>query len=100
MQVAFNECIPGSVMAEDITTEFYSSIGASSEPDAAVIDCVKSSNPGKGHYAASAKDSLYVVSCPRCGDWTTLIVTRVTRGKNAVLSCPCGCRVRCATVGA
>ena len=47
VQVAFNECIPGSVMAEDITTEFYSSIGASTEPDAAVIDCVAGELDGR-----------------------------------------------------
>jgi hypothetical protein len=47
VQVAFNECIPGSVMAEDITNEFYSSIGSSTEPDAAVVDCVATSLDGK-----------------------------------------------------
>ena len=47
VQVAFNECIPGSVMAEDITAEFYSSIGASTEPDAAVVDCVAGELDGR-----------------------------------------------------
>jgi hypothetical protein len=47
VQVAFNECIPGSVMAEDITSEFYSSIGASTEPDAAVVDCVAGELDGR-----------------------------------------------------
>jgi hypothetical protein len=47
VQVAFNECIPGSVMAEDIVGEFYSSIGASSEPDQAVLDCVATALDGR-----------------------------------------------------
>jgi hypothetical protein len=47
VQVAFNDCIPGSVMAEDIASEFYSSIGASTEPDAAVLECVGSALDGR-----------------------------------------------------
>jgi hypothetical protein len=34
-------------MAEDITSEFYSSIGASTEPDAAVVDCVAGELDGR-----------------------------------------------------
>jgi hypothetical protein len=47
VQVAFNECIPGSAMAEDITGEFYSSIGSGSEPDQAVVDCVAEALDGR-----------------------------------------------------
>lgn len=47
VQVAFNECIPGSVMAEDIATEFYSSIGSSTQPDQAVLDCVATALDGR-----------------------------------------------------
>lgn len=62
---------------------------------ALVIDCVRSSTPGSGHYAASHKDSVYVVVCPRCGEYTTLVVTRVRRGKVGLLRCPGCCHVRC-----
>ena len=61
---------------------------------ALVIDAVRSSTPGKGHYAATPTDSVYVVCCPRCGDYTTLIVTRVMRGKVGMLRCPGCCHVR------
>lgn len=67
---------------------------------AAVIDCVKSSTPGQGHFAATPTDSVYVVVCPRCGDYTTLAVTRVRRGKVGMLRCPGCCHVRVDAVGA
>lgn len=47
VQVAFNECVPGSALAQDIVDEFYSSIGTSAEADPAVVDCVATSLDGK-----------------------------------------------------
>jgi hypothetical protein len=47
VRVAFNECVPGSALAGDLTSEFYTSIGASTEPDQAVIDCVAAELDGQ-----------------------------------------------------
>lgn len=67
---------------------------------ASVIDAVRSSTPGAGHFAATTTDSVYLVLCPRCGDHTTLIVTRVRRGRVGMLRCPGCCHVRVDAVGA
>ena len=37
---AFNECVPGSAVAESVAFEFYSSSGASAEPDAETVTCI------------------------------------------------------------
>ncbi len=37
---AFNECVPGSAVAEAVAFEFYSSAGASAEPDAETVTCI------------------------------------------------------------
>lgn len=44
---AFNECVPGSTFAQDIVDELYSSVGASSTADPAVVDCVAERLDGK-----------------------------------------------------
>ncbi len=47
IKAAFNDCVPGSTIAADITTEFYSSAGATSTPDDATITCVAGAVEGK-----------------------------------------------------
>lgn len=44
---AFNKCVPGSALAEELTSEFYSEIGASTAPDQEVLDCVAAELDGK-----------------------------------------------------
>jgi len=44
---AFNDCVPGSAVAEAITTEFYSSAGVTSTPDEAVTTCVAGAIEGR-----------------------------------------------------
>ncbi len=40
IRTAFNDCVPGSAVAEAAATDFYMSIGASSEPDAETVTCL------------------------------------------------------------
>lgn len=47
IKTAFNDCVPGNAIAADITTEFYTSSGATSTPDDATITCVAGAVEGK-----------------------------------------------------
>lgn len=43
----FNDCVPGTAVATAVVEEFYSSLGASTEPDPAVIECVGTEMDGR-----------------------------------------------------
>jgi hypothetical protein len=43
----FNDCVPGTAVATAVVEEFYTSIGASSEPDPVVVDCVATEMDGR-----------------------------------------------------
>lgn len=44
---AFNDCIPGSVVAEDIVTSFYESVGTTLEPDPTILECTATEMDGR-----------------------------------------------------
>lgn len=43
----FNECVPGTAVADAVVDEFYTSLGASTEPDPAVAACVAEEMDGR-----------------------------------------------------
>jgi hypothetical protein len=43
----FNECVPGTAVATSVVDEFYTSLGASSDPDPAVTECVATEMDGR-----------------------------------------------------
>ena len=44
---AFDACVPGSAIAESMTTSFYESAGAKTAPSSEVVDCVASELDGR-----------------------------------------------------
>lgn len=44
---AFDECVPGHIIAEDMTVSFYESAGATTEPSIETVQCVADALDGK-----------------------------------------------------
>ena len=46
IRTAFNDCLPGSAVAEPVAYDFYDSIGATSAPDAETVTCLDTALDG------------------------------------------------------
>ncbi|UDY37097.1 hypothetical protein [Dermatobacter hominis] len=47
LATAFDDCVPGSALAESMTTSFYESAGATTAPSSTVVDCVAGELDGR-----------------------------------------------------
>lgn len=47
VRTAFNDCVPGDALAEDVTRQFYAANQVSTQPDQEVFDCVADALEGR-----------------------------------------------------
>ncbi len=59
IRTAFNDCVPAGALAEPVAIDFYVSMGAVAEPDAATLDCLATEldgHAGDAMWATFASD--------------------------------------------